>query len=261
MIFFLLELSELERRRIKRLALLPLPFPTVGLVAADPALEPLDTEPLLLLLCPLTLLPSASESKARGGDRPALARLAAESAAGDVLCSIDDLRLLMLSRRGKMLFWCTEGGRGLGDFPGVVIDGEARALGDRLRPRLSVDGDFAPSKDSRRSLMKSLTTVKDDRLRGLGPSSSTSVSFPPSVSRSWDCDLRPFDNRRCSKDCLTSGCASCAIALGVESAFAVGMMFDEVECSWMFTSKGDCFKSRGSKSAGSALGSGTFGNR
>jgi hypothetical protein len=84
--FFLLELSELERRRMNRLARLALLlFPIVGLVGLDPP----ETDPLFLSLCPLALLASASESPPSAalawGDNPALAKLVVERAAGDVL--------------------------------------------------------------------------------------------------------------------------------------------------------------------------------
>jgi hypothetical protein len=161
-----------------------------------------------------------------------------------------------------MLFWCTEGGREAGDFAGVGIAGDARPPRPGEMLRLSVDGDLAPSRDPRRSLMKSLTTVRDDRLRGLGPSkSSFSVLFISSVSRSCDCDLRPLENRLCSKDCFGSGCGSSIRGLGAKILLARGEEFGEGERFCTFTNKGDCFKSRGSKSVGSALRSGTLGNR
>jgi hypothetical protein len=200
-VFFLLELSELERRRMKRdarlLALLLLGF---GLVVAES--EPLDP-----------VLPSASDSLplvsvVMDGDSPL------PVARAGLLWSRDDRRLPVLNRRGKERLWCVEGGRD-GDREGAVeIVGDARRFAEEAETvrfvRLSVDGDLLPMMESRRSLIKSLTTVRDERRLGRADSSTSSLSsWAFSPSRSSDCDLRlPFERRRWNNDAKVSGCVS-----------------------------------------------------
>ncbi len=154
LLFLRLALRELDSLRIKRLARLLLPEP----VLLWPGSRGED-----LLSSPEPLVSVISD-----GDRGVVAK-------GGVLMSrsllVEERRLDILRRRAKPTVVCTEGGRD-GD-----LNAAAAEAGD-ARFRLSVDGDLAPSRESRRSLMKSLTTDKDDRRLGR---KSTSSSLPSMV--------------------------------------------------------------------------------
>ncbi len=136
----------------------------------------------------------------------------------------------MLNRRGKYEFWCTDGGR-LGDRD-VEGGAELPVAALILRLKLSVDGDLPGSIEPRRSLMKSLTTDSDERLRGRPFSKfSLSASSATSLARSSDIDLRPFvENRRCRSDNFFSGWGSCCG--GCSAATGIGAGLTLLEALW-----------------------------
>jgi len=99
--FFLEVPSELDSLRMNRVARLLLFLLAVGLVAADPALEPepLDADPVRFLPTLLSASSSPLVSAVWEEGEKALARPLGVGAG--LFCSMDDLRLLMLRRRGK----------------------------------------------------------------------------------------------------------------------------------------------------------------
>jgi len=180
---FLLEPSEPEMRRIKREArLLLVEFGLVGPEASSELSEP------ALAALTLPALPSTSDSPLAS---------AGERVAEWLLYSDDDLRLLALRRRGNPPFGATAGPRD-GDLEGDAMEGEAR---------LSVDGDLTPRTESRRSLMKSLTMVMEDRRLNWAASVDCCSSLPASWSPSTSCfsdDLLLLETRRLRSDDLAS---------------------------------------------------------
>lgn len=106
---------------------------------------------------------------------------------------MEDRRLLILSRRGNRGLWWDDGGREGDRDEGVPAGGDARlpVLCGESMLMLSLDGDL-PDSASRVSLMKSLTTVRDERLRGRAVGS---LVFSNSSLYEWS-SMRPLDQRR-----------------------------------------------------------------
>jgi hypothetical protein len=143
----------------------------------------LSLDPLPDLTAPPPSSDSALDSVINNDDESPLEDRAGAGKVG-LFSSRDERRLLMLWRLEKLELWCTDGGLD------EDLDGVGRAA-DRMFVkdvtfvlRLSVEGVLVPRRVPRGSLMKSLTTVREDLLADLPTAISSSFSLIGSLARS-----------------------------------------------------------------------------